>query len=180
VVFGERERRAMQETIVTPTAAASRLLIEHYNQLIQTQRDVPALFPFARRWTEWVWRLSLLLHAAKWEEDAAAVALEDSTAQAAVSLADWFAAQQLQILGYGAARAKESLYRRVLSLLNEQPQGITATALYRRRIVGNAAEAHALLAQMELEGKLSGQNTSPGNGGHTTRRYTAQPQQTER
>jgi hypothetical protein len=112
-----------------------------------------------------------VLHAAKWEEDAAAVALEDSTMQAAITLVDWFVAQQLQLLGYGAVSAKGALYQRVLNLLSDQTQGITATVLYRRRIVGNAAEAHALLAEMEAEGKLVGQDSAPAGGGHMTRRY---------
>jgi hypothetical protein len=167
----EHFHQAMDESIVTPTSAASRRLTEHHNALIQIERDFPALFAFARRWTEWVWRLSLVLHAAKWEADAAPVALEDSTVQAAITLVDWFVAQQLQLLGYGAVSAKGALYQRVLNLLSDQTQGLTATVLYRRRIVENAAEAHALLAEMEAVGKLVGQDSAPAGGGHTTRRY---------
>jgi hypothetical protein len=60
----------------------------------------------------------------------------------------------------------------VLSLLKDKPEGIRASDVYRARIVRNADEAHALLAEMEANGELSGRDEQPEGGGHVTRIFT--------
>ena len=60
----------------------------------------------------------------------------------------------------------------MLSLLDDKPQGIRASDVYRARIVRNADEAHELLAEMESDGELSGRDEQPETGGYITRIFT--------
>jgi hypothetical protein len=95
--------------------------------------------------------------------------LELDTVRRAIELAEWFAAQQLEILSASREKARRELWDEVLSLLNDRPKGIRASDVYRARIVRNADEAHALLTEMESEGELTGRDEQPAGGGHITR-----------
>jgi hypothetical protein len=50
---------------------------------------------------------------------------------------------------------------------------ITARDVQRARIVASADACHALLAHMEQEGLLVGQDVTPAGGGHITRIHRA-------
>ena len=60
----------------------------------------------------------------------------------------------------------------VLSLLADNPKGITGRDVQRARIARTADEAHALLAAMESEGALTGTDSKPDGGGCVTRTFT--------
>jgi hypothetical protein len=98
--------------------------------------------------------------------------LEIDTANRAIELADWFAAQQLEILFVSRDKARRKIWDEVLSLVADKPNGIKASDVYRARIVRNADEAHALLAAMEAGGELSGCDEQPETGGQVTRIFT--------
>ena len=98
--------------------------------------------------------------------------LELDTAKLAIELADWFAAQQLEILSVSREKARRELWDEVLSLFADRPEGIRASDVYRARIVRNADEAHTLLAGMEADGELIGRDEQPESGGHVTRIFT--------
>ena len=89
-----------------------------------------------------------------------------------MELADWFAAQQLEILSSSRDKARREKWDRVVSLADDKPRGIKATDVYRARIVHNADQAHALLAEMEAAGELNGRDEQPETGGHVTRIFT--------
>jgi hypothetical protein len=91
---------------------------------------------------------------------------------AAIRLTDWLVAQQLAILYRGRETAREAKRNDVLALIATKPLGITATDVYRRRIVHNAAQAHRLLDEMATAGLLTATAIQPTTGGHILRRYT--------
>lgn len=97
---------------------------------------------------EQAWRIAVCLHAGLHGAHAHEQRLELDTAKLAIELADWFAAQQLEILSVSREKARRETWDEVLSLLADRPEGIRASDVYRARIVRNADEAHALLAEM--------------------------------
>ena len=96
--------------------------------------------------------------------------LSAETATAAITLADWYAAQQLDILRGGRWQAKRDRENEVLKLLADNPTGITARDVYRRNIAKSPEEARDLLATME--GQLTGKDITPEHGGKKSRIYT--------
>jgi hypothetical protein len=60
----------------------------------------------------------------------------------------------------------------VLALAEKNAAGICAVHVYRARIMRNADEAHALLAEMEAAGELNGRDEQPETGGRVTRIFT--------
>lgn len=97
---------------------------------------------------EQAWRIAVCLHAGLHGAHAHEQRLELDTAKLSIELADWFAAQQLEILSVSREKARRETWDEVLSLLADRPKGIRANDVYRARIVRNADEAHALLAEM--------------------------------
>ena len=97
----------------------------------------------------------------------------------AIGLADWFAAEQLQLLDRGRQafrRAKRDQKRdQVLALLADKPGGITARDVQRARIAPAAPQARDLLARMEADGELTGTDSRLQAGGHVARIYTKPP-----
>ena len=98
--------------------------------------------------------------------------VELDTAKNAITLADWFAEQQLDILAGGREKARQDKRDEVLTLLTGKPAGIQASDVYRARTTRDSATAHALLAHLEAEGVLGGKDTQPEGGGHVTRIFT--------
>lgn len=95
--------REGEPALVRPTGAAHALFREHFNASVRRYhagelRDVNA---FRARWTEQGWRIALCLHAGHHGAEAAGWSLDEDTARAALTLADWFAGQQLAILAKG-------------------------------------------------------------------------------
>jgi hypothetical protein len=116
--------------------------------------------------------LAVCIHAGVHGAHAHEHALDSRTAEAAIELADWFAAQQLEILSAGRYTARRKIRDDVLTLLAGCPAGIRASDVYRARIVRDAKAAHDLLATMEAEGLLAGRDVKPEGGGHVSRIYT--------
>ena len=145
----------------------------HYNAIVKRRRtDLHDVNIYAARWNEQAWRIAVVLHAAHYGAHAHEHNLELDTAKRAIELADWFAAQQLEILSAGRHKAQRAKRDQVLSLCDDKPSGIRASDVYRARIVRNADEAHALLGAMESEGELIGRDEQPDSGGHVTRIFT--------
>jgi replicative DNA helicase len=158
---------------IEPTPAAIQLLTDHHNRVVDLRLgEMKDITSFAGRWTEQAWRLSVVLHAAGHGQHAHEPPLSPDTAQDAITLADWFAAQQLDILSGGRWRAKRDRQKEVLLLLADITEGITARDVYRARIAKTAEEARDLLSNMEQEGVLLGKDITPERGGWTVRLYT--------
>jgi hypothetical protein len=169
----ETYRLADEPFTVHAAPEAVRVMNTHYNAIVERRLgDLRDVTTFAARWTEQAWRIAVCLHAGLHGARAHEQKLDLATAQRAIELADWFAAQQLEILSAGRQKARRQIWELVLSLLTDKPQGIRASDVYRARIVHNADEAHTLLAAMESEGELSGRDAQPEGGGHVTRIFT--------
>jgi hypothetical protein len=163
-------RLATETVTVTPTPEALHAMNTHFNRIVlRRQNDLLDVTTFAARWNEQAWRISVVLHAALWPTDAGAHELELDTAERAIALADWFAEQQLGILAAGRDSAQRARLERVLLLLRNKPDGVTAREVQRARIAKNAGDARQLLERLENEGHLTGQDLKPPGGGHISR-----------
>ncbi len=160
---------------VKPTDKAREAMNEHFNAIVRRRKiggDLHDVTSYAARWNENGWRIAVCLHAAKYGRDAASNQLDLETARRAIALVDWFAGQQLEILGAGREKVKAEKRDEVLALLVDHPAGITARDAQLKRIKPDAESCRALLADMEAAGLLVGRDKKPEGGGHTTRRYT--------
>jgi hypothetical protein len=166
-------RLASEPVTIEPTPEARQAMTEHFNGIVARRLDdLQDVTTYAARWNEQAWRIAVCLHAGLHGEDAGKRMMDADTARRAITLADWFAAEQLQILSAGRHAARQSLLDQVLGLLADKPTGIRASDVYRKRIVPSAEEARALLARLEAEGELAGRDSMPEGGGHVTRIYT--------
>jgi hypothetical protein len=93
----------------------------------------------------------------------------------------------LNVLARSRRQAAAKVEDEVLELLNDRLQGkhlepeerqrgclidyVTPRNVHRARIVPTADAAKALLARMEVDGLLAGQDITPAHGGKTTRIY---------
>ena len=161
---------ADQPVVVQATKGARKALNEHYNSLVdRRESDLADIDEFAARWNEWAWRLTVVLHCAAHGSSAADRSVETQTAESAVTLADWFARQQLFILEEVRAQKRSEIERRVYELLEGEAGGVTVRHVQRARIAESAAEAQALLNQMERDEKLNSSVRIPAGGGHPMR-----------
>jgi len=166
----ETYRLADEPFTIEPTPEALEAMNAHYNGIVKRRRsDLRDVTIYAARWNEQAWRIAVCLHAGLHGAHGHEHPLELDTAKRAIELADWFAAQQLEILSASREKARREIWDEVLSLLADKPEGIRATDVYRARIVRNADEAHALLTKMEAGGELRGRDEQPESGGHVTR-----------
>ena len=169
----EGYRLASDVRTIEPSPDALAALIAYHNGTVDRRNaDLQDVKSFAARWGEQAWRLAVCIHAGSYGREAHETPLELATARAAIELADWFAAQQLEILSAGRYKAKRKVRDEVLALLVDNPKGIRASDVYRPRITPDAEAAHAMLAKMEDEGQLTGRDEKPEGGGHVSRIYT--------
>lgn len=159
---------------VKATSSAMNLLNGHHNEIVRRQKgdgDLRDVKSFAARWTENAWRVAVCLHAAEHGIDATPNDLNNETAQRAIRIVNWFSEQQLDVLSAGRMAAKKSKTDRVLELLSQHPEGITNRLVQRARIEPTAEAAKVLLATMESDGILIGQDCKPDGGGKESRIY---------
>jgi hypothetical protein len=169
----ETYRLADEPFTIGPTSEALEALNAHYNAIVKRRRaDLRDVAMYAARWNEQAWRIAVVLHAAQHRAHAHEHKLELETAKRAIEIADWFAAQQLEILFVRRDKARLELWDKVFSMLAEKQCGIRASDVYRARIARNADEAHTLLAEMEAAGEVDGRDEQPETGGHVTRIFT--------
>ncbi len=166
----ETYRFADEPFTIEPTSEALEAMNVHHNAIVKRRRtDLRDVTIHVARWNEHAWRIAVVLHAAQHGAHAHEHTLEIATADPAIKIADWFAAQQLEVLFVSRDKARREVWGKVLSLLADKPDGIKASDVYRTRIVRSADEAHTLLAAMEAKGELSGRDEQPESGGHVTR-----------
>jgi hypothetical protein len=167
-------RLSTETRTIYPSAEAMRAMNAHFDAIVDRWEsgEVKDVGSFALRWTEQAWRIAVCLHAALWGSAAHEQRLELGTAARAMEIADWFAAQQLEILSAGRYAARRKIRDGVLALLADTPKGIRASDVYRARITRNADEAHTLLATMESDKELTGRDEQPEGGRHVTRIFT--------
>jgi hypothetical protein len=149
------------------------LMDNHCNQIVERMNnaDLQDVTTYAARWNEQAWRIAVCLHAGLHGEAAGVQVMAADTAASAIAIADWFAGEQLRILDRGREAARLTQSDEVLSVLADNPKGITARMVQLKRITGTAEEAHTLLAQMESDGELKHTESKPEGGGHVTLVY---------
>jgi len=163
----------MERFTIVPTSEALEALNDHHDAIVKKRRgELRDVTSYAARWNEQAWRIAVCLHAGLHGAHAHEQQLELDTVRRAIEVAEWFAMQQLEILSASREKARRELWDEVLALLDSKPKGIRASDVYRARIVRQADEAHALLAEMESKGELSGRDKQPEGGGHITRIFT--------
>jgi hypothetical protein len=160
--------------ILTPTPEVIVLMDNHFNSILERRKtELKSLNDYAARWNEQAWRILVVLHAAL--HDAAAheheVSLE--TAQAAITIADWFARQQLAILGWSKESAQKELQKRVLALVIQKgEEGVVPADVYHKRIAANAEKARELLDNLKEAGLLRVTRAPlPAGGGLINERF---------
>jgi hypothetical protein len=167
--------------VLTPTDKAAAIFrIHHDNVVDRRYGDLVDVQIYAARWPEWTWRLAVVLHAGKYGAQAHLHRVNSETAEAAIRLTDWFAERQLEILAKSRGVARREKEKAVLDLFLHQParkpkttpsNSITAREVQQAHIVYSSAEAHALLKQMEAEGKLFSEESQALRGGHRVQCY---------
>ncbi len=164
---------------ITPMPEAVAVLNDYHNSIVDRRAtELADIGAFAARYAENAWRLSDVLHAAQWAADAGNQPLAAETAANAIRVIEWFGASQREILAKGRLAAATKVQDEVLKLLesNRQRKGqdfITVREVHRARVKATADEARALLARMEVDGLLVGEDITPPHGGKTTRIHRA-------
>jgi len=104
---------------IQPTKGAQKLFIEHYNltALRMANGDLQDVTPFASRWTEQAWRISVCLHAGENLEYSGSRELTEATTEKAIQLTNWFAAHQLVILEDSRSKRREIRFKRLAEIL---------------------------------------------------------------
>jgi hypothetical protein len=166
-------RLAHEPFTIEPTPEARLMLRNHFNRIVERRLgDLRDVATYAARWNEQAWRIAVCLHAGLHGADAGGHPLSADTAASAIALTDWFAEEQLRILARGRHAARRATRDEVLELLADTPKGVTGRDVQRARIVDTSEEADTLLAQMEVDGELTGKSSKPATGGHVTRIFT--------
>lgn len=173
--------RREEPYLLIPTETATAMIRTHFDSIVDRRcGDLADVEIYAVRWSEWVWRLSVVLHAAKYGSEAHNHRVKSESIEAAIRLADWFADRQLEILDKSRASAKKDKEQAVLDLFlhppaqspkTAPPNSITAREVQQDHITHSAIEARALLRQMEAEGKLISEECRTPRGGHPVRYY---------
>lgn len=161
-----------ERRIVEPGPQAMEVLDCHYNDVIRMRNtSLQDIGSYPARWNEQAWRIALVFHAARYGNEAHTHQLEEKTAADAVTVQNWFAAQQLAILERKRNEAHQKLVEAVKNLCVRNPGGIKAKTVYRERITATSQEARALLGRLEDKGILEGEDHKPEGGGKVARVY---------
>jgi hypothetical protein len=142
----ETYRLASEPFLIHPTTEAMRAMNAHHNAIVARRRgDLRDMTSFAARWNEQAWRIAVCIHAGLNGSQGHERQLELATAQCAIELADWFAAQQLEILNTGRMERRLCRLRDVQSILADYGGTQTLRELARRHGI-TQAEAKQLAA----------------------------------
>jgi len=147
------------------------VLIDCRNSVVRRlQSELADVVPYASRWAEQAWRLTVVLHAGKHGLDAHHETVKSSTAEDAISLMKFFSRQQLALLSSSLDRAKTENEVSILSKLLVKSE-MTARDFVHDHVMTSTAEARGLLEQMVTQGKLDYRDQRPPRGGVPTRFY---------
>ncbi len=105
---------------VEKSGGVDDVMLEFENENIRLRRRSGEYHDFAEyvaRWTENTWRLSLVLHCAKYGTKAHVEKLEISTARDSIEIVRWFIEKQLEILAAGRYEKARSKVSAVLAVL---------------------------------------------------------------
>ena len=113
-------------TYTIPASPEARTLLEAYfNEIVDLRRagQLSDVSQYASRWCEQAARLAITLHAGEHGANAHLHPLGAATAENAITLAKWFANQQLALLARGRRQGAADLEERVIKLFEDRIQG---------------------------------------------------------
>ena len=117
-------RLAHERFTIVPTSEALRALNDHHDAIVKRRRgELRDVTSYAARWNEQAWRIAVCLHAGTHGSQAHEQPVSLETAQRAIALADWFAAEQLRILNAGRTQRKIERLQRLKELIVQQYNG---------------------------------------------------------
>jgi hypothetical protein len=150
LIFGllETYRLADERFTIEPTSEALRALNDHHDAIVKRRRgELRDVNSYAARWNEQAWRIADCLHAGTHGGQAHEQPLSLETAQRAIALADWFAAEQLRILNAGRTQRKIERLQRLKELLVQQYNGAATLRDLQRNNGFEPAETRELAAK---------------------------------
>lgn len=136
--------------VIQPEPAAAALLRDYANETVRRRKrggDLEDVAIYAARWAENAWRLAVVLHAAEHGEDAWRVSLSAATAERALRLMRWFAAESLRILAAGREDRLAKRLDKLRELLALRPDRQCNLSELERRHGFDAAEVQRLGAK---------------------------------
>lgn len=122
VVYG---RNSKEQWVVDASAEAHEVLRDHYNQGAERcNADAGPLRSCIARWSEQTWKICLVLHAAIHGSNSHNVTVDGDTARRAVVVQQWFARQQMRILGGDVSQPGTARLARLCELLRGSPDAV--------------------------------------------------------
>lgn len=161
---------AAETLTIQPENEAIQLMDQHYRVLVERRgADLSDVSAYASRWNENAWRIALVLHTAELGALAHEKTLSAKTAGDAITIIDWFAAEQLEVLDASREAVFRESAKQVRQLLEAKRKGITTRDITRARICSTGNEAKPLLERMVSERLLRREVIPPlpGKGGKT-------------
>jgi Protein of unknown function (DUF3987) len=141
-------RLAHERFTVTPTSEALEALNDHHDAIVKRRRgELRDVTSYAARWNEQAWRIAVCLHAGTHHSQAHEQPVSLETAQRAIALADWFAAEQLRILNAGRTQRKIERLQRLQELIVQQYNGAATLRTLQRNNGFEPAETRELAAK---------------------------------
>jgi hypothetical protein len=160
-----RKFRLGDESFQIPVSReASRAVADYANSVAaRAELELKDVSSFAMRWAEQACRLAIVLHAVRHLAKAAEVELDLNTARDAITLAEWFGNEQLNMLTAYREEDLSNVFTRVWRFAQVKPQGFTLRDLQRGRHVADAETAkHVVdrLVEAQILEEIPNENTT--------------------
>jgi hypothetical protein len=118
----------------------------YYNSLVPRMNGKDYdITSFLKRWTEYAWRLSLVLHAALHREKAAHIPLALKTAESAIEIVEWHAKEQLRVLEPLRENFVFESFQKLVAFLQRQPNWEATVRDIKRKLHCTKAELDKVL-----------------------------------
>lgn len=99
-----------------------QLMRDYHNDCVRKLEEVDNNLSFCiPRWPEQAWKIMLVLHAAEHGAKAHLSVVDRHTAERAITLMRWYAAEQSRVMGITAISPQEIRLKRLLELLRDAP-----------------------------------------------------------
>jgi hypothetical protein len=146
----ETYRLAHERFTIAPTSEALQALNDHHDAIVKRRRgELRDVTSYAARWNEQAWRIAVCIHAGTHGSQAHEQPVSVETAQRAIALADWFAAEQLRILNAGRTQRRIERLQRLMDLIVEQYNGKATLRALQRNNGFDPDETRQLAAQFK-------------------------------
>jgi Protein of unknown function (DUF3987)/CHC2 zinc finger len=144
----ETYRLADERFTIVATSEALQALNDHHDAIVKRRRgELRDVTSYAARWNEQAWRIAVCLHAGTHGSQAHEQPVSLETAQRAIALADWFAAEQLRILNAGRTQRKFDRLQKLTELIVQQYNGAATLRALQRNNGFEPTETRELVAK---------------------------------